>query len=387
MEVQSTDTILEVDAAEWDALSGGDILATHKWLVAVEQNTSENLGFRYFILRSSGRVVAAASCQTQYSNQSAALDTMLYGSAAVAARRIGFGATPALVVGSRFAISDPFLFRSGLSEAERAAAGKHLLSSIVNEAESAGATVIIRNSTNPLDAHFLVGTGFQSSPEMPTAYIDIKWDSVRAFKSDLKKLHFSTEKAIRQQAGLVRRGKVIVERVTDPALVTDDMHTLLDNHYRRLNGVPFPFGPSFPRYILETLQDRVELTIAREGTRILGVNVAFSDDTGRVRSMMIGIDRDRGRDLAVYFVLLNNSMSRAIESRSRRLYYGRMLYDLKLRRGCSLATSTMWIRGRTSVQRAMLRGFITLRSRKLNRMIERYAPMSAANARMAGRAP
>jgi hypothetical protein len=82
----------------------------------------------------------------------------------------------------------------------------------------------------------------------------------------------------------------------------------------------------------------------------------------------------------VYFHLINDSITRAIESGVSRLYAGRMAYDVKLRRGYSLANSTMWVRGRTGFQRAVLKPFIALRSRRMTRMIEKLQPAARANA-------
>lgn len=385
MELERSESISRLDANEWDRIAGDDILGTYGWLRVVEENAPGAMRSRYLMVRSGGKLMGAAVLQSSDDrSESTTLDRLLYGRVAPAARRIGLRAAPALIVGSRFGMSEPFLIDQALSQVEREQVVEALVSGILAESERAGAMVIVRNATDATPVRALMSASFQSSPELPTAYLDIKWQTFGAYRSDLKKVHFATEKAIRQEDNRARRSGLRVERITDASEITSDMFALLDSHFRRLNGVPLPFGASFLEQALIHLGDRARVVVARNSTQLLGVNFGLHH-SGCARSMMVGIDQTKGRETATYFVLLNSLVQRAIEAADNRVYYGRLLYDLKLRRGCSIVHSSMWLRGRSSVHRTLLRSFIGLRNRRLENIISPYRKLSDENAAAMGR--
>lgn len=380
MNTQRLASISEVDSAEWDVLAGADTLASHQWLTLVEEQSQPPTRSLYFVVRDGRKIVGAAACQATYDvAESTSLDKMLYGKVAPLARLAGLGATPALTVGSRFGISEPFLTDPSLSAGQREAVANELVRGILAESRQAGATVIVRNTTAASPVGPLVDALFQSSPELPTAYLDIRWPTFAAFRFHLKKIHFATESAMRQQNNRASRGGLVIERVTEASGIPLDTYGLLDQHYRRLNGVPLPFVEGFLERALDGVGDQARLIVARDDNKTLGAIFGLRHG-GCSRCMLIGIDSEKGRDIAAYFVLLNDAIARAIEAGDRRLYFGRMLYDVKLRRGCSLAHSTMWIRGRSPLQRALLRSFIRVRTRKVERDMREYMAMAESNA-------
>jgi hypothetical protein len=196
-------------------------------------------------------------------------------------------------------------------------------------------------------------------------------------------VHPSTESAIRQQSNRAQRLGVTLQRITDPEMVTDEMYALIDKHFLRLNHVAAPVNASFLRSALRALGDEADLVVARDANHLLGVNFGLRSD-GIARSMMVGVDPDLGRESAVYFVLINAYIERTIENRDRRLYFGKMVYDVKLRRGCSLAHSTIWLRGQSGFRRGLLSGFNRLRSATVARTIRPLAEMSDSNAAALG---
>lgn len=380
MDVERLSSIAEVDSTEWDFLAGADTLASHRWLTLVEEQSQPPTRSLYFVVRDGRQILGASACQTTYDvSESTSLDRMIYGRVASLARLAGLGATPAITVGSRFGISEPFLVDPSLSASQRDTVASDLVRGILAEARQAGATVLVRNTTADSLVGPLLDASFQSSSELPTAYLDIRWPTFAAFRGNLRKIHPATESAIRQQNNRARRGGLVIERISEASRIPKDVHGLLDRHYRRLNGVPLPFVQGFLERALEGAGDQAMLIVARDDTKTLGAIFGFRHG-GCSRCMMIGIDSEKGRDLAAYYVLLNDAIARSIDAGDRRLYFGRLLYDLKLRRGCSLAHSTIWIRGRSPFQRALLRSFIGMRTRKIERDMREHVAMAESNA-------
>lgn len=379
MEVQQLDSLSKIDAAEWDRLAGDDALYSHAWLSVVEACTFEHPVFLYLLARVNGTLLGAAACQIRLGNESASLDKAFYGRASGMARATGFGATPAIVVGSRFGFSPPFIFDRSLSASQVEEIAETLISRIIERAELLKASVMLRNTKPGMFVTALSRAGFVATPDVPTTYIDIRWNAFANFRRDLKKVHPATEKAIRNQASRAKRDGVVIERVTDPEMSSADLHEVLDAHYRRLNGISLPFADSFLSEAFRRLGDHADVTVARDASGVLGVHFALRRG-GVSHALLVGTSTERARATDTYFLLLNHVMNRAIESADRRLYFGRMLYDVKLRRGCSIEQSVIWIRGRSKLQRAGLKRLVPIRSMRIERMISALEPASRSNA-------
>jgi predicted N-acyltransferase len=379
MDIEILDSISGIDSAEWDRVAGHDVLYSHDWLSLIESCPAEPVQFLYLLVRDKGKVVAAAACQIRLEHESASLDKAFYGGAAEVARRTGFRVTPAIVAGSRFGFSPPFIFDQSLSAPQIEEAGQALIREIVKRAELLNASVMLRNTKPGTFVDSLSSEGFIATPDVPTTYIDIKWNGFDDFRRDLKKIHPATEKAIRNQSNRARRDAIKVERITDPEMVSADLFEVIDSHYKRLNGISLPFNDSFLREAVRYLGDRADLTVVRDGSTVLGVHFAMRAH-GVSHALHVGTSGERARATDTYYLLLNHVMNRAIQSRDRRLYLGRLLYDVKIRRGCSIEDSFIWIRGRSKLQRAGLKCVVPLRSMRIKRMIRAIEPASQANA-------
>ena len=374
-------TIFDFDEREWDALAPQDILASYGWLATVEESSTEQIGFFYIVVRDDDRLVGAAVCHMIPDRKYDGLDYMVYGSAMSIARHSALMLVPALVVGSRYGLSAPFLIDEALPEDRRAEVRRRLLESVMEHASDASATLIVRNA-GARDAD-LEAAGLLPSPELPTSYLDIPWRTFEEYRKALKKIHPRTAKGMRHAWNLHRRRGLVAERITEPGQCGAELHGLLASQYERLNEAKLPFNPAFLANALKHLGDRVMIRATRDELGYTGIELDTAQG-GHARSMMIGIDQGRGRAAGAYFFLIDDGIRRAIDAGHRRLYLGRMLYNVKLRRGCSLALATMWIKPRTPYHRVVLKPFLRLRTAKMSRMIDAMMPVSNANAETLG---
>jgi hypothetical protein len=374
-------TIFDFDEREWDALAPQDILASYGWLATVEESTTEQIGFFYIVVTDSGRLIGAAVCHEIADRTYEGLDYMVYGSAKSIARHSGLMLVPALVVGSRYGMSAPFLIDPSLPGDRHAEVRRLLLESVMGHARDASATLIVRNA-GARDAD-LEDAGLLPTPELPTSYLDIRWRAFEEYRKALKKIHPRTAKGMRHAWNLHRRRGLVAERISDPEQCTPQLHGLLVVQYKRLNGAELPFNSTFLSKALKHLGDRVLIRATRDELGYSGIELDTTQG-GHARSMMIGIDQGRGRAAGAYFFLIDDGIARAIEAGHRRYYLGRMMYNIKLRRGFSLALATMWIRPRNSYHRVALRPFLRLRTAKMSRMIDAMMPVSNANAETLG---
>lgn len=379
MEIEQVDRISDVDAAEWDRLAGNDALYSHAWLSVVEECPLEKTDFFYLLARDGGRLLGAAACRIHLQNDSASLDAAFYGRASGVARAFGFGTAPAIVVGSRFGFSPPFILDLALSDSEADEIAEALIRRLVERAELLKASVMLRNTGHNKVERALTRDGFLPSPEMPTTYIDIRWNTFAEFLRDLKKVHPTTVKGIRHQISRARRDGVLIERITDSESLSDEVYNMLEQHHRRLNGVAVPFSDGLLSETLRVLGDDAELIVARDGQRMLGAMLGLRRG-GVFHVMVVGTEAEAGKRTNTYFLLLNQMMARAIECGDRRLYFGRLVYAVKMRRGCSIEKSVLWIRGRSRLHRAGLKRVTPIRNLRVTRIIRSLEPASRANA-------
>ncbi len=379
MKIEQYDSLSRIDATEWDRLAEDDVLYGHAWLSIVESCPLENAEFFYLLVREEGKLLGAAACRLHLSNDSASLDTALYGRVSGLARAVGLGAAPAIVVGSRFGFSPPFLLDPALSENRAEEVADVLIRRLVERADRSKATVMLRNSVRKAVVCSLSRSGFLATPEMPTTYIDIRWNTFAEFIGDLKKVHPATVKGIRHQIGRAKRDGIVIERITDPALVSPEICEVLEQHHRRLNGVPLPFSRVLLTETLRRFGDDAEFIIARDGSRVLGALFGLRKG-GVFHALVVGTATEKARATNTYFLMLNQLMARAIESADKRFYYGRLVYAVKMRRGCSIENSTLWIRGRSKLHRVGLKQITPIRNIRVTRIIRALEPASQANA-------
>jgi predicted N-acyltransferase len=379
MQLEQLDSISKISSVEWDRLAGDDALYSHAWLSTVEASALERANFLYLLARHEGTLVGAAACQVRIGHEAASLNKAFYGRASGLARATGLGAAPAIVVGSRYGFSPPFVFDRSLASHQCEEIAETLIGRVVEHAERIKASVLLRNTKPGMFARTLSQAHFVGTPDVPTTYIDIRWRDFAEFRRDLRKIHPATEKAIRNQASRAKRHGIVVERLSDPKMLSDELFHVLDSHHRRLNGLSLPFSGSFLTEAFRRLCDSADLTIARDASGILGVQFALRKN-GVSHALLVGTATERARTANAYYLLLNHVMNRAIESQDRRIYFGRLLYDVKLRRGCSIERSTIWIRGRSRLQRAGLRRVVPIRSMKIERMIRALEAGSRSNA-------
>jgi predicted ATP-grasp superfamily ATP-dependent carboligase len=365
IDIETVESVTAVDPLEWNGLAPRGLFASHGWLRTLEETYLDAVGYRYVLARRSGELLAALACQRY---EPGPADQFLFGPATPLARGLRLAGGPTLVCGTRIGTAEPVLLKPSLSPAFRAASLEALLRALEEEARRTGSMVLVRHvSPGSATADSLRRWGFLRTREMPIAYLDLPWKSFAEFRRHLGREHPSTEKSMRWEINRGRRAGFVIEGLDDPRPWQETLHRLLDAHYRRLNGIAFPFRPTFLARLKAHLGERAVVTVARHQDDILGVTVGLRD--GQIMSVpMIGVDPERGRHGALYFNLgINWPIERAIAAGGRRLYLGKMLYDLKIRRGCRLVRTDVYVRGRSRLHQAMLSPLVALRSATLDR--------------------
>jgi predicted N-acyltransferase len=210
----------------------------------------------------------------------------------------------------------------------------------------------------------LANRGYIRGSELPTACLELDpgWHSFADFRRHLKKSHPQTAKHINGELNRAKRAGLVIERLDEPAPYRERLHRLVDAHYVRLNRQPFPFRAEFFDQLKARLGERAVIYVARIGAELVGVQMELRGGD-EVILPMIGINHDSGRAGAAYS---NIGYNRPIEDSTaaghRRIYFGKMVYDVKARRGCCCVETDFYLRAWSGFQEQALRALCVLRS-------------------------
>lgn len=369
--IEQVESIAKLDAAEWDRLAGQNVSASHGWLRTVEESYADPKPCRYIMVRGPEGLLAATTGSVEGKADGViGLDDIFFGRCAQFAQLLGLSMLPSLVCGARTGTAGPILLRSGISIPERGRLINELVQAVEQMARAKGWSVCFRevSRTSSQIMEVLDERGYLHSPELPWAYLDIHGSSFSEFRRNLSIQHPSTAKNMLTDINRGRRYGVVIEQVEDPARYGDSLHRLMNSHYIRLNRKPFPFGPSFFERLKSHLGAKALIYVARIGDELVGVLAGLKDEHATYINM-IGVDQKRGRAGAVYFNLCyNRPIQDAIAAGYRRMYYGKLLYQLKAKRGCKALDGNLYFRTWNRPRAQVLRLLSACRAWRIEKM-------------------
>ena len=366
--IEQWDSITRADPGQWDRMAGARVLHSHGWLRALEESALVRRRHVYFVARGGDELLGAILTRLQLRGQAGVtLDHTLFNRAATLARHLRASPLPALVAGTQVGYASPLVLHPGLSAAERGAVRQELLASVERTAAENGWSVCLRDlphDGSPL-AQALADRGYLRTPEMPVACLPITWDSFTGYLAHLNASHRWSAKNVRRELNAARRHGLVIEAIAGASFDPQPLHALLDAHHFRRNREPFPYDAGLLPRIKSYLGDRAIIHVARVGGRVGGVSVGVADADAMHR-LKVGVDPAVGREASLFANLCyNHPIERLTGTGCRRIYYGRLLYDFKIRRGCTLIDADLYVNCRNRMRRSMLVALLEIRSRRV----------------------
>jgi len=366
--IEQWDSIARADPGQWDRMAGARVLHSHGWLRALEESSLVRGRHVYFVARGGDGLLGAIATRLQVRGQAGrTLDHLLFNRGATLARHLGASPLPALVGGTQVGYANPIALHPGLSAAERGAVRRELLACVERTAAENGWSVCLRDlprDGSPL-AQALADRDYLRTPEMPVACLPITWDSFAGYLAQLKASHRWSAKNVRREMNAARRHGLVIEAIGGASFDPEPLHALLDAHHFRRNREPFPYDPGLLQRTKSYLGDRAMIHVARIGGRLGGVSLGVGD-ADAVHRLKVGVDPGVGREASLFANLCYNCPIETLTATGcRRIYYGRLLYDFKVRRGCTLIDADLYVNCRNRMRRSMLVALLEIRSRRV----------------------
>ena len=328
----------EIEPGSWDALADS-VLVSHGWLKTIEACYPAAARSWYVTVHDRGNLVGAATCHVATADGGFALDDIVFGKHKQRAARIGLSFLPYLHCGSYAGYGDPLLVDASLTPSERHGVGTRLLDALEQLAAAERLPLyfgnLVDDGTAP--AARLAARGYRVSEVSPVCFLELEWDSFQGYLDHLRKSSRNMSRAVVKEIRRSEKAGVRIERVAGPGDHEARMHEMADDHWRWHNNRPFPFRHGFFAQAHANLGDRLLLYGAFKAERLVGFSMLVGD-RGVRWGLEVGIDDAHRREDAIYFNLCYyRPVADAIEEGARRVYFGRGLPRVKLRRGCRTA--------------------------------------------------
>lgn len=338
MEVTRAKAIAEVSTGDWDKLAGGYPLYGRRWYRVQEMLAAAPARWRYLVARRAGEAVGMAA-----GREESWIDQLVYGKAAGVARAVGLGVGAAVRYGVVTGVGEAIVLAPGLGERERAEARRALIDGMIEDA--AGAAVMVRGvrrwERELREA--LEERGFLATRDVATTYLPLPEGDFGAYRRWLRQNHATTEKNIGRELSLGRRSGLTIGEIPDWEGEREAIAALYTAHWERWNG-PLTHRRDNLTLLREGLGEHGVLRGAWVDGVLTGVQVVAR--AGEVEmALAIAVDEERGKKSAAYFNLGYNSVIAGAMAAGRRgIYFGRLLYEAKARRGCVAVPMEMYIR-------------------------------------------
>jgi predicted N-acyltransferase len=325
-------------AEDWDAVAAGRVLASRDWLLALEEAGIPGVEPRYALVREGGRPVGAAVCYVNRGRQPGLdPDDLLLGQLKPMARWLGFTFSPALV-NAPFRGYGVQLFgpaREAMLDELEALARRERLPLHIPRVPDEEADL----------CRLLLARGYHRTADQPLARLDIAWDSFDGYLKALKRVGPKAEGTVRREINRNRRAGVEIREIADVTAFADGLHELAEAHELRRNGARPSYPPSLLPRLKERLGGRCTVYGAFKGDRLTGFAVLLHDGSDGYLPFF-GLDGSRA-DFTYFNLCYYQPIRDAIAGGLKRLHFGRLMCELKMRRGCRILRTSRFYKGAT----------------------------------------
>jgi len=328
----------QISRAQWDRITGGNPLAGTGWLRTVELTINGGLIPLYVTAESSsGYLLGAAVCYVADKGPVICdFDHLVLGRLKKPLHLMGLSCMPLLVCCPLYAYGRHILLSDAIEGEHARIVVTTILDQIENEARSRGLGLAFTNITSDegLLIQALEARRYLHAHDLPQSCLDIVWATFDDYLLDLRRHGKHMRKNVKKEINRLKRKGVEIRPITDPSAVAPRLLELLNLNSRRHNGVPFMFNQDFFTTLKECMGAMVDIYGAFRGSDLHGVCIQLrSRVEGHVA--FIGVDHDAaGRDHSYFNLFFYEPTSRAIAKGPKRLYFDRLMYTAKRRRGC-----------------------------------------------------
>jgi len=371
LQIRCVRSIAQVDVRSWDSLAGENVLASHGWLRLIEECLVVQAAPYYFTAHRPDGMVGATVCYPMQANPLFGnLDHIAFGRFKSLAELTGLSLMPALICGPLYGYGAHVLVSRDLTERDRGS----VMSRLIDRMESLGREKRVSLAFPGIMeeeaglVRELERRGFKGAEEIPVCILDVNFSDFEEYLGFIRSKRKKTVNAIRREIKRNRRSGTRIRRLHDLEGYGPEMHRMLDQQYRKYNGVPWMFGESFFSKAFAYLPEEVLFYVTERAGRLTGCSVSLQ--RGKTAYFLfLGIHREATGNDFTYFNLIYHRIEDCISKGVSKVYLGRLKYEAKVRRGCHLETVFIFYKPKRALKRLFVRGWFPLLSRRNHRIV------------------
>ncbi|NNE07303.1 MAG: GNAT family N-acetyltransferase [Gemmatimonadetes bacterium] len=368
--IETFDSIADIDPSVWNEVAPGHPMASHGWLLTLEQTCRAKLRPVYLLSSSNGRPCAATLCTfPDRTNTIYTPDHLFFGRFRPWLQALGMSLQPVTICNPLGAHGAHIGTAASLTARETAPHKEALVQALETIARERGSGLIFTALTDEeRDVRALLDERrYRTGRDFATCALDIRWQSFDDYTAELGRKHPRMPRTIRNERNRVRKSGVRIERIEDARPHDAALHELGAHHMEARAGRPFPFEASFFPRLLENMQDSAHLFGAFQGTELAGFSLMV-ERNGVAVVYLMGLDPGRGRNDLLYFVLgYDEPIEEAIRRGFQTMQFGGTHYELKARRGCFTIPSDFRYRAPSPLRGALASAWIEVHTRWMDR--------------------
>lgn len=333
--VEIINTVSNLDKDQWDEL-GDSPFSSYGWLKTVEGTYPHDIEQRYILVKSRQRLVGGAVYYIAGKNKGVSfVNTELLGQLNHYTDKLGISFVPAMICGCR---GEHLLVDKKCNLREQKAIMNTILGAILNEARKKKLPICFPylddNEQNLMTC--LKKEGFNHTLVIPYNYVDIKWSSFEAYIKDLGKIRKNMKKSLKREINRNKKAGVRIEIEKEPGEYEDRIFELINKHYLKHTGAPFPFKKEFVHQVKENLGQKCRFYISWKNGLITGTGFSLIKN-GVEYLYLVAVDRElAGNDMTFFNICFHVPMIHAISDGLKRIDLGLGMVEMKARYGCDV---------------------------------------------------
>ena len=348
------DSIRDIGRDAWNKCFAGEV-EDYDCLLAIEEAGIAGFAFRYVTVVENGRLLAAMPAfLTDYQ-----LDTTLEeGRLRQILRRIRqtyarFLTLKLACLGSPCTENGVTGFHPDLPEPRKAELFSLLLSGFERYAKANGCSLMgIKDVPEPTTAAFgaiFLDRAFAGIPGLPTAWLDINFDSIDTYMS---RLSSGTRKDMRRKMKSFE--KIRIENRSDFGTMLPQVMALYHDTRNRSEWQFEELTADYFDGVLRHMQGRSFCTFYYAGDQLLAANLLVHDGNTLIDKFFC-MNSAEGRAYNLYYLSWFTNLRHCLEHGMTRYQSGQAYYENKIRLGSQLTRNTMYFKHRNPVVQWALR--------------------------------
>jgi predicted N-acyltransferase len=355
--VKIYNSITELRKEDWDLLTENNVYMCYEWLKTFEETTKFPVVPYYITVNIEENVIGAAVCYLEQRNESRIIDRVLLGRLYryPLIKRLSF--MPSLICNHQRGDGTHFVFSSELDATKASLLQTKILNVIEDVARQKGVSICFLNVAEEEAAlkNLLKQNGYYETFDLPTNFIDVNWISFEDYKKRLSQKYPYMDKSIRHELNRNQKSGVVIEQLQDICACQERLIDLLKMNHFKYNSSFFPLRENYFQKLKENFGNNAVIYTAKKNRTIIGVSVVLRKGNEAFFSS-VGVDHELSKkDFTFFNIGYYKPIEDAIGTNIKRIYFGRGLYETKIKRGCNIKGMQVFYQPRNVLTRPILK--------------------------------